>query len=85
MTQTEQTVGGVFEATIEALSRFDLDRLLTLEEKMLRLARSGARVHLSPSLLERRNQLGRTLDETRNNLEVLQRLHSRKGEDPWER
>lgn len=85
MTQTERTVAGVFETTIEALSRFDLERLLTLEEKVLLLARSEARIPVSPSLLESRNRLGRALDETRSNLEVLQRLHSRKGGDPWER
>lgn len=85
MTQTERTVAGVFEATIEALSRFDLERLLTLEEKVLLLARSGARIPVSPSLLESRDRFGRALDETRSNLEVLQRLHSRKGGDPWER
>ena len=85
MPQTEQTVAGVFEQTIEALSRFDLERLLTLEEKMLRLARSGACLHLSPSLLERRNQLERALDETRSNLGVLERLQARKGGEPWER
>lgn len=85
MTQTEQMVAGVFDATLEALSRFDLDRLLTLEERVLQLARSGERIAISPSLLESRNRLGRALDETESNLAVLQRLHSRKGGDPWER
>ena len=85
MMQTEQTVAGVFEATIEALSHFDLERLLTLEEKVMTLAGSGGGFCISPSVLESRNRLARTLDETRSNLEVLQRLHSRRGEDSWER
>lgn len=85
MTATEETIAGVLEGTMEALSHFDLERLLTLEERMMLLARSEKSMNISPSLLESRNRLGRALEETRCNLDVLQRLRSRKSEDLWER
>jgi hypothetical protein len=39
------------EGTIEALSRFDVERLLTLEERMMLLVKSGVLPRLPLSLL----------------------------------
>lgn len=78
------TIGATLEATIDALSRFDLERLLTLEERVTRLLHSETTVVITPALLERRDRLGRTLEQTQTNLGVLTRLRSRKEDGRWE-
>jgi hypothetical protein len=82
---TEQTVSGVLEGTIEALTHFDLERLLSLEERMLMLVQSGSHIVPTPALIERQNRLRRTLDETQSNLRILTKLRSRKDCERWER
>ena len=85
MISTKQTVDDLLEGTIEALLRFDLERLLSLEERMILLASSGASVIPTPALLEKWNRLKRTLDGTQCNLEILTGLHSRKECGTWDR
>jgi len=80
---TEQAISGVLEGTIEALTHFDLERLLSLEERMRILAASGASIVATLALLEKHNRLRRTLDETQSNLGVLTSRRSRKESGTW--
>jgi hypothetical protein len=83
MTTAEQSVATVLDETIAALSALDHERLLSLEKRILRLAKSGAFINGSmPSLLHSHTLLKRMLDETSNNLAVLSRLH---GSSTWAR
>lgn len=85
METTEQAIAGVLEGTIEALVRFDLEQLLSLEGQMLRLEGSGVAIQPVPYLLEKQATLRHTLEETRLNLDALERLCSRKERERWER
>ena len=85
MTTTEQSVAALLDETIAALSEFDLERLLSLEEKMLLLANSGITGGSIPSLVERQQILGRLLEATQSNVAGLVRLHQRNGADAWVR
>jgi hypothetical protein len=85
MTTTEQSVATLLDETIAALSELDSERLLSLEEKMLLLAKSGVTSSSIASLLERQKVLGRVLEATRSNLEGFARLHERNGADRWVR
>jgi hypothetical protein len=85
MDPLEQIVMGVLEGTIKALAHFDLERLLSLEEQMLQLAADGAAIQPAPPLVERHQRLRHTLEETRTNLVVLERLCSGKERERWER
>jgi hypothetical protein len=51
------------EETIEALSRFDLERMLTLEERTMLLVRSGVPIGQRLSVLEKRNRPEREPEE----------------------
>ena len=85
MATREQAIASVLEETIEALTCFDLERLVSFEEGMTRLMASGATIRPVASLLEKRTRLKRTLEETRANLDVLERLCSGKDRERWER
>ncbi len=85
MTMSEQAVSQLLEGTIEALASFDLERLETLEARIRRLAISGVTLHATRSLLEQRNRLERTLEETGRNVQVVARLCAAKGAERWER
>jgi hypothetical protein len=85
MTTTEQSVATLLDETIAALSELDSERLLSLEEKMLVLAKSGVTGSSIASLLERQKVLGRVLEATRSNLEGFARLHQRNEADRWVR
>jgi hypothetical protein len=86
MTIGEQSIATVLDETITALSTLDHERLLSLEERILLLAKSGAIDNGSmPSLLQRQALLKRMLDETQDNLAVLSRLHRDDGSDTWVR
>jgi hypothetical protein len=86
MTIAEQSIATVLDETITALSTLDHERLLSLEERILLLAKSGAINNVSmPSLLQRQALLKRMLDETQGNLAVLTRLHRGDGIDAWVR
>ena len=86
MTTAEQSVTTVLDETIAALSTLDHERLLSLEERILLLAKSGAINNgTMPSLLQRHAILKRLLDETQANLAVLSRLRSGDGSDAWVR
>jgi hypothetical protein len=85
MTTTEQSVATLLDETIAALSELDSERLLSLEEKMLVLAKSAVTGSSIASLLERQKVLGRVLEATRSNLEGFARLHQRNEADRWVR
>jgi hypothetical protein len=85
MTTTEQSVAALLDETIVALSEFDLERLLSLEEKMLLFATSGITGDSIPSLAERQQILGHLLEATQSNLVGLTQLHQRDGADAWVR
>lgn len=85
MATTEQTVSEILEETIEALARFDTEKLRTLEERVMLVAGSGVSLHATRSLLERRSSLEQTLDRTGRNLGVVTRLCAGKGAERWER
>ena len=85
MATAEQAIASVLEGTIEALTCFDLERLVSLEEGMTRLMASGATIRPVASLLEKQARLKRALEETRANLDVLERLCSGKDRERWER
>lgn len=85
MATPEQTIANVLEGTIEALTCFDLERLSSLEEGITQLMASGISIQPVTSLLEKKTRLKRTLEETRANLDVLERLCSGKDRERWER
>lgn len=85
MATTEQTIANVLEGTVEALACFDLERLTSLEEGITQLMASGISIQPVSSLLEKKTRLKRTLEETRANLDVLERLCSGKDRERWER
>ena len=86
MTTAEQSVMTVLDETIAALSTLDHERLLSLEERILLLAKSGDLNSASmSSLLQRHAVLKRMLGETQANLAVLSRLRGRDGSDAWVR
>ncbi|QNI35303.1 hypothetical protein [Edaphobacter albus] len=84
MATAEEAIAGVLEETIEALTSLDLERLILLEERTLQLVASGAEIHPTFSLLEKRAVLKYTLEETRTNLDALERLRSGKEQERWE-
>jgi hypothetical protein len=75
----------VIDETIEALSRLDHERLLSLEVRIQSLARGSALTMIAPSLLAKREALQCLLTETRDTLTVLERLHGADKGDTWER
>jgi hypothetical protein len=85
MTTKEQSVAALLDETIAALSEFDLERLLSLEEKMLLLTNSGITGGSIPSLVETQQILGRLLEATQSNIAGLARIHQRDGADAWVR
>ena len=86
MTIADQSVANVLDETIAALSSLDHARLLSLEERIILLAKSGAiNKDAMPSLLKRHSLLKRLLDETQANLAFLTRLHSGDGSNTWAR
>ena len=85
MEPTLQSVAGILDETIESLSVLDHERLLSLEQRILSLAKSGGIDNLPSSLLERHHVLHRMLLETQSNLAILTRLHNGDGRDVWER
>jgi len=86
MTIADQSVATVVDETIAALSSLDHERLLSLEERIILLAKSGAiNKDAMPSLLQRHSQLKRMLDETQANLALLTRLRSGDGSNTWAR
>jgi hypothetical protein len=86
MTSVEQSIATVLDETIAALSTLDYEKLLSLEERIFLLAKSGAINSRSmPSLLQKHTVLKRMLDDTQSNLAVLSRLHGGDGSDAWAR
>ena len=86
MTTSERSVARVLDETIAALSTLDHERLLSLEERIILLAESGAIDKVSnPFLLQRQALLKHMLDETQANLAVLSRLHRGDRSDAWVR
>jgi flagellar biosynthesis/type III secretory pathway chaperone len=85
MTTKEQSVAALLDETIAALSEFDLERLLSLEEKTLLLTNSGITGGSIPSLVERQQILVRLLEATQSNIAGLARIHQRDGANAWVR
>jgi hypothetical protein len=83
VTTIEESVLAVLEETILALSELDLERLQTLEERALLLARSTITTGSIPALLGSQHLLGHLLEATMNNLSNLTRLNKRNGENVW--
>lgn len=84
MISREQAVTTLLDETIEALSVLDLERLLSLEQRIMLVAKAGT-IRRTSSLLGRQTVLNRMLNETKNNLAILTRLHSGNGNDTWAR
>ena len=84
MTSKEQVVTGLLDETIEALSVLDHQRLLSLEHRIMLLAKTGM-IHRTSSLLDRQTLLKWMLHETEDNLAILTRLQSGNGNHPWAR
>jgi len=84
VTTRERAITAVIDETIEALSVFDYERLLSLEQRIMLLAKSGM-IHRTSSLLDRQTLLKRMLNETGDNLAILTRLHSGNGNHTWAR
>jgi len=86
MTTAEQSVATVLDGTIAALSTLDHERLLSLQERIVLIAKSGSINNGAlPSLLQRLALLKRMLDETQANLALVTRLHGREGSSTWAR
>jgi len=85
MMTSEHSVAALLDETITALSALDLERLLSLEESMLLLAKSGITGGCISMVLERHQLLKHVLMETESNLAGLARLHQRNGADAWAR
>ncbi len=85
MTTSEHSVAALLDETIAALSTLDLERLLSLEESMLPLAKSGVTDDCISTLIEKQQLLKQMLVATESNLAGLARLHQRNGAETWAR
>ena len=85
MMTSESSVAALLGETIAALSTLDLERLLSLEESMLSLAKSDVTDDGISTLIEKQQLLKQMLVATESNLAGLDRLHQRNGADTWAR
>jgi hypothetical protein len=82
MISREHVITTLLEQTIDALSVLDHERLLPLEQQITVLAKPGM-IQRTSSLADRQNLLKRMLNETEENLAILQRLQSGNGNHSW--
>ena len=81
----DQAVADVLDATIQALTFMDFDRLHALERQISELANSGDKcsedsVNL---ILAKKRLLELVLQDFETNLKALNRLHGRNTRDQW--
>jgi hypothetical protein len=81
----DQAVADVLDATIQALTFMDFDRLHALERQISEFANSGAKcgedsVNL---ILAKKRLLELVLQNFETNLKALNRLHGRNTRDQW--
>jgi hypothetical protein len=81
----EQSLAGVLDETAEALSHLDLIKLQGLEQRILLLAQSSARLETNgiDVLLSKRRRLEIILQNCKGNLDALRRLHARNARKQW--
>jgi hypothetical protein len=80
-----RTLVDILEETADALSRFDLEKLNRLEQRIVLLAESNtkfARDSIGVTL-QRKRQLEIILKNCQINLDALNRLHARNMRNQW--
>jgi hypothetical protein len=82
-----QAIADMLDETLEALVRLDMDRLVLLEERMEVLTQSNVIFGESSigSIVARRRVLELVLRNSEENLNTLNRLHSRNMGSQWVR
>jgi hypothetical protein len=82
-----QAIADMLDETLEALVRLDMDRLVLLEERMEVLTQSNVIFGESSigSILAKRRVLELVLRNSEENLNTLNRLHSRNMGSQWVR
>jgi hypothetical protein len=81
----DQTLVGILDETIEALSKLDLEKLNSLERQIVLLAESNAKFEKDSIGLTRPKirQLEIMLQNCQVNLDALTRLHARNMRKQW--
>lgn len=86
MTIADQSLANLLDETIGALSSFDYERLLSLEERIILLAKSEViNKDAMSALIQRHSLLKRMLNETQANFALFTRLRSRDENSKWAR
>jgi hypothetical protein len=82
-----QAIADMLDETLEALVRLDMDRLVLLEERMEVLTQSNVIFGESSigSIVAKRRVLELVLRNSEENLNTLNRLHSRNMGSQWVR
>jgi hypothetical protein len=82
----DQAVGEVLDQTIQALTLLDLNKLQTLERRISAMAESNVEWNGDsfPSLLAKKRLLELVLQNSKSNLDALNRLHGRNMREQWE-
>jgi primosomal protein N'' len=81
----DRTLVDILEETADALSKFDLEKLNALEQRIVLLAESNtkfARDDIGVAL-QRKRQLEIILKNCQKNLDALNRLHARNMRNQW--
>jgi hypothetical protein len=81
----EQSLAAILDETAEALSHLDLIKLQGLEQRILLLAQSSARLETNgiDILLPKRSRLEIILQNCKVNLDALRRFHARNARKQW--
>jgi len=81
----DQILIDILDETVEALSKFDLEKLTALEQRIVLLAESNANLATESigHALPKKRQLQILLQNSRVNLDALTRLHARNMRNQW--
>ena len=81
----DQILIDILDETVEALSKFDLEKLTALEQQIVLLAESNANLATESigHALPKKRQLQILLQNCRVNLDALTRLHARNMRNQW--
>jgi hypothetical protein len=81
----DQTLVGILDETVEALSNLDLEKLNALEQQIVLLAESNVNFAKDSIglVLPKKRQLEIVLKNCQVNLDALTRLHARNMRNQW--
>jgi len=79
----DQILIDILDETVEALSKFDLEKLTALEQQIVLLAESNLATESIGHALPKKRQLQILLQNCRVNLDALTRLHARNMRNQW--